>query len=72
MLSDEAKRELKAMAQSAQVREDFERVRQIAAQLDQQGGPHLDRFVRFLTDVTRMFPHVYRPVAPIEYKNVRL
>ena len=72
MLSEEAKRELKAMARSAQVREDFERVRQIAAKLDQQGGPHLDRFVRFLTDVTRLFPHSFRPVAPVEYKNARL
>ena len=71
MLSEEAKQELKAMGHSAQVREDFERVRQVAAQLDQQ-GPHLDRFVRFLTDVTRLFPHSFRPVAPVEYKNALL
>lgn len=71
MLSEEAKQELKALAHSAQVREDFERVRQIQARLDQQ-GPRLDRFVRFLTDVTRMFPDSFRPLPPVEFKNVFL
>ncbi len=71
MLSEEAKQELKALAHSARVREDFERVREISARLDQQ-GPRLDRFVRFLTDVTRMFPGSFRPSPPVEYKNARL
>jgi hypothetical protein len=71
MLSEEAKQELKALAQSAQVREDFERVRDVSAKLDQQ-GPHLDRFVRFLTDMTHMFPSSFHPLPPVEYKNARL
>ena len=71
MLSEETKQELKAMAHSVQVRRDFERVREIAAALDQQGS-RLDRFVRFLTDVSRMFPQSFLPEAPIEYKNALL
>jgi hypothetical protein len=71
MLSEEAQRELKALARSAQARDDFERVREIAARLDQQ-GPRLDRFIRFLTDVTRMFPNSFRPLPPVEYEDNRL
>ena len=71
MLSEEAKQELKAMARSAQVRRDFDRVREVAAKLDQE-GPRLDRFVRFLTDVSRMFPQSFLPETPIEYKNALL
>jgi len=54
MLSEEAKQELRALAGSGQLRQDFERIR-VAAH-GAQGRMSLDAFVQFLTDMSRMFP----------------
>ena len=69
MLSEEAKKELKALASSRQLRQDFERVR-VAASAAQE-AMSLDVFVQFLTDMSRMFP-LPAPRAPMVYEVVRV
>ena len=67
MLSEEAKKELKALASSRQLRQDFERVR-VAASAAQE-AMSLDAFVQFLTDMSRMFP-LPAPRVPLAYHVV--
>jgi len=67
MLSEEAKQELKALASSEQLRQDFERV-QVAAS-SAQAAMGLDVFVQFLTDTNRMFP-LPAPRVPLAYQVV--
>ena len=69
MLSEEAKKELKALASSRQLRQDFERVR-VAASAAQE-AMSLDAFVQFLTDMSRMFP-LPAPRVPMVYEVVRV
>ena len=69
MLSEEAKQELKALASSGQLRQDFERVRVAAS--GAQEAMSLDVFVQFLTDVSRMFP-LPAPRVPLVYEVVRV
>lgn len=69
MLSEEAKQELKALASSGQLRQDFERVRVAASSA--QAAMSLDVFVQFLTDMSRMFP-LPAPRVPMAYEVVRV
>ena len=70
MLSEEAKRELKAAARSAKLRGDFEQVRAASARRASE-PPDLDSFIRFLTDTSRVFPpSPPRPLVP--YSRVLL
>jgi len=71
MLSDEAKQELKHLARSARVREDFERIRKAGQRSSDRTG-RLDRFVRFLTDMSHVFPHRRPAKSPEHYRNVRI
>ena len=69
MLSEEAKQELKALASSGQLRQDFERIRVAAS--GAQEAMNLDAFVQFLTDASRMFP-LPAPRVPLAYEGVRV
>ena len=67
MLSEEAKQELKALARSGQLRQDFERVRVAAS--GAQEAMSLDVFIQFLTETSRMFP-LPTPRVPLIYDVV--
>ena len=69
MLSEEAKQELKALARSGQLRQDFEHVHVAASGAQERMS--LDVFVQFLTDVSRMFP-MPAPRVPLPYDVVRV
>lgn len=70
MLSEQEKHEMKEMAASASVREEFTRLR-AASQLDPNQPVDLDRLVAWLTMISRAFPPS-PPREPVEYPNARL
>ena len=70
MLSDEDKREMKAAAMSAVVRQEFETVRALS-QLPPDQPVGLDDFVRFLTFMSQLTPQP-APQPPIPYPHARL
>ena len=69
MLSEEARQELKALASSGQLRQDFEHIRVAASGAQERMS--LDVFVQFLTDTSRMFP-LPAPRVPLAYEVVRV
>ena len=71
MLSDEEKRELKAMASSKALREEFERLRAASA-FPRSQPVNLDQFIDFLTTMSRLSPTPLPPRTPITYTCVLL
>ena len=69
MLSDQEKRELQEMAASAQIREEFERIKRLS-RVDPSDPAHLDRLLDFLTAMSRCFSSPPRPF--VEYTRVLL
>ena len=70
MLSEQERREMKAMAQSQAVREEFERLKR-ASRLPPAHPINLDRLLNFLTTMSRFGPQA--PPRPFpSYPNVRL
>ena len=70
MLSEQEKREMKEMAGSAVIREEFEQLRK-ASQLDPDQPIDLDRLLAWLTMMNRLFPPP-PPREPIPYSRVLL
>lgn len=70
MLSEQAKREMKEMAASAAIREEFEQLRR-ASQWDANTPMDLDWLVDWLSTMNRAFP-LPPPREPVPYSNARL
>lgn len=70
MLSEQEKREMKEMAASAAVREEFEQLRKLS-QLDPDQPVDLDRLMDFLSTMTRFGPQP-PPREPVPYPRARL
>ena len=71
MLSDEERKELKAMAASASLREEF-RLLKAASQLPLDQPVDLDTFVRFLSTMSRFSTVPPQPRPFVAYTNVKL
>lgn len=70
MLSDQEKREMREMAASSLVREEFEQL-QRASQIDPRRPMNADRLVAWLSAMSRIFPSP-PPREPVEYLNAKL
>ena len=68
MLSEEEKQELREMAGSASIRDEFRLLRKIS--LDHPVD--IDRYIQFLTAMSRLRPELTPPRSFVEFKNVRL
>ena len=69
MLSEEEKRELKEMAASVSVRDEFRLLRRLS--LEHQ-RVDVDRLLKFLTAMSRLNPRSGPPRKFIEYTSVKL
>ena len=70
MLTDEEKQELKELAGSAAIREEFRLLRRNSMALQQRVD--VDTFISFLTAMARLNPNPPAPRAFIHYKQVKL
>ena len=68
MLSEEEKQELREMAGSASIRDEFRLLRKIS--LDHPVD--IDRYIQFLTAMSRLRPELAPPRSFVEFTNVRL
>jgi hypothetical protein len=69
VLSEEEKRELKEMAASALVRDEFRLLRRLSLE---HKRVDVDRFIQFLTAMSRLNPKPVPPRKFIEYTIVKL
>ena len=70
MLTDEEKQELKELAGSAAIREEFRLLRRNSMAL--QRRVDVDKFISFLTAMSRLNPKPAAPRAFVSYKQVKL
>ena len=70
MLTDEEKQELKELAGSAAIREEFRLLRRNSMALQQRVD--VDTFISFLTAMSRLNPKHPAPRAFVPYKQVKL
>ena len=70
MLTEEEKRELKELAGSAAIREEFRLLRRNSMAL--QRGVDVDRFISFLTAMSRLNPKPAAPRPFVTYKQVKV
>lgn len=70
MLSEQEKREMREMAASVAIREEFEQLRK-AAQFPHDQPMDLDGLVEWLSTMNRCFP-TPPPREPVDYPNARL
>ena len=70
MLTDEEKQELKELAGSAAIREEFRLLRRNSMAL--QRRVDVDTFISFLTAMARLNPNPPAPRAFVRYKQVKL
>ena len=70
MLTDEEKQELKELAGSAAIREEFRLLRRNSMALQQRVD--VDTFISFLTAMSRLNPNPPAPRAFVRYKQVKL
>ena len=69
MLSEEEKQEMREMAGSAAIREEFRRLRELS--LARQ-PVDVDRYIQFLTAMSKLSPKPTPPRTFVEYKSVKL
>jgi hypothetical protein len=69
MLSEQEKLELREMAQSAALREEFRALRRYSQQLERRMS--IDEFIRWLSAMARVLPKPTTPRRFVEYKNVK-
>jgi len=69
VLTEREKEELREMAASESLREDFRTLARNSRSID--GQPTIDRFIRWLTDMSRMFPQSEKPRRFVEYPNLK-
>ena len=70
MLTDEEKQELKELAGSAAIREEFRLLRRNSMAL--QRRVDVDKFISFLTAMSRLNPKPAAPRAFVPYKQVKI
>jgi hypothetical protein len=70
VLSEEEKAEMREMAASITVRDEFRLMRNLSR--ERQRRLSLDAYIRFLTAMSRLRPGVASPRPFIEYTNVKL
>ena len=70
MLTDEEKQELKELAGSAAIREEFRLLRWNSMALQQRVD--VDKFISFLTAMSRLNPSPPAPRAFVRYNQVKL
>ena len=70
MLTDEEKQELKELAGSAAIREEFRLLRRNSMAL--QRRVDVDKFISFLTAMSRLNPSPPAPRAFVPYKQVKI
>ncbi len=71
MLSEAQRRSMQEMAASAEVREEFRRVRSLS-QLPLDRPVDLDELVRFLTTMSRVSTVAPKPRPFVEYTRIKL
>lgn len=71
MLSEDERREMKALARSSRMREDCRRVN-AASRPDPSQRVDLDQLLNFLTTMSRVGPQPLAPRRVIPYRNARL
>ena len=69
MLSEKEKQEMRELAASKAVREEFRLLRKLSLQ---HQPVNLDHFIRLLTAMSRLNPKRARPRAFVEYTEVKL
>ena len=70
MLTEEEKQELKELAGSAAIRDEFRLLRRNSMALQQRVD--VDKFISFLTAMSRLNPTPPAPRAFVPYKQVKL
>lgn len=70
MLSDEEKRELKELAGSAAIRDEFRLLRRNSMALQQRVD--VDEFIGFLTAMSRLNPKPAAPRPFVPYRQVKI
>ena len=70
MLTDEEKQELKELASSAAIREEFRLLRRNSMALQQRVD--VDKFISFLTAMSSLNPSTPAPRAFVPYKQVKI
>ena len=70
MLTDEEKKELKELAGSAAIREEFRLLRRNSMALQQRVD--VDKFISFLTAMSSLNPSPPAPRAFVPYKQVKI
>ena len=70
MLTKEEKKELKELAGSAAIREEFRLLRRNSTALQQ--SVDVDKFISFLTAMSRLNPEPAAPRPFISYKQVKI
>jgi hypothetical protein len=68
VLSEEEKQEMKEMAASAAVRDEFRMLKRLSA----ARPVDIDRYIQFLTAMSRLRPELTPPRTFVEYTNVKL
>ncbi len=69
MLSEQEKLELREMAQSATLREEFRALRRYSQQLERRIT--VDELMSWLSAMARVLPKPAKPRRFVEYKNVK-
>ena len=69
MLSEEEKQELREMAGSASIRDEFRLLRKLSLY---RHPVDIDRYIQFLTAMSRLRPELTPPRSFVEFKNVKL
>ena len=68
MLSEEEKQEMREMAASAAVRDEFRMLKRLSA----ARPVDIDRYIQFLTAMSRLRPELSTSRIFVEYRNVKL
>jgi hypothetical protein len=68
VLSEEEKQEMKEMAASAAIRDEFRMLKRLSA----DRPVNIDRYIRFLTAMSRLRPELSTSRIFVEYRNVKL
>ncbi len=71
MLSEEEKRELRSLANSSTLREEFRLLRK-SSHVDPNKPVDIDQFLSFLTAMSRLCPTPARPKTFVAYSHVRI
>jgi hypothetical protein len=69
-LTEDEKREMREMAESASLQEEFRTMRRNSRAIEEQFT--VDQLIRWLTTMARTYPTPAKPRAFVQYTNVKL